>query len=104
MSGKFITRLWRKKRLRRGFVLSHKDSSSDLAVGGRQLGAGGPSHGPVPSTCMWPQDPTQPVQETRSCPGATPGEQSDHGTAPVMHVGVLVTLCPSLARAVQPRH
>lgn len=36
MSGKFITCLWRKKRLRRGFVLSHKDSSPDLAVGGRQ--------------------------------------------------------------------
>lgn len=36
MCGKFITCLWRKKRLRHGFVPTHKDTSSDLAVGGRQ--------------------------------------------------------------------
>lgn len=28
------------------------------------LGAGGPSHVPVPSPCVWPQDPTHAVQES----------------------------------------
>lgn len=50
MSGKFITCLWRKKRLRHGFVLSHKDTS---CWGKAALGAGGPLTCPCPLH-MWP--------------------------------------------------
>lgn len=50
MSGKFITCLWRKKRLRCGFVLSHKDTSSELAAGGRQHWGLGDPHTPCALT------------------------------------------------------
>lgn len=107
MSGKFITCLWRKKRLRRGFVLSHKDTSSDLAVGGRQhWGLGDPHMALSPSHACGLRIPPTLSRRPAAVLGQ-PGELGDHSTALTMLIPFPIPMSPARPPgrgAVGPRH